>query len=99
MNELQKHSLEEWSMGDRRDVLLLHGDTVGHRTFAALSQGDYDATEFNCAMARLDELGVPRQDEQGRPYSIVGRVNLLWKRVIRAESDLETIALRHNIIP
>lgn len=54
-------------------------------------------TEYDCAMMRLDELGVPREDEGGNGYSIVGRINILWKRAVKAESDLETINLRHGI--
>lgn len=54
-------------------------------------------TEYNCAMMRLDDLGVPREDEGGNEYSIVGRINILWERAARAESGLETINLRHGI--
>lgn len=53
--------------------------------------------EYDIAMMRLDELGVPREDEGGDRYSIVGRINILWKRAVKAESDLETINLRHGI--
>ncbi len=52
--------------------------------------------EYDCAMMKLDELGVPREDEGGNGYSIVGRINLLAKRAVKAESDLETINLRHG---
>ena len=54
-------------------------------------------TEYDCAMMRLDDLGVPRENDSGDRYSIVGRINVLWKRAVRAESDLETINLRHGI--
>jgi hypothetical protein len=38
------------------------------------------STEFSCAMRKLDDLGIPRKDEEGETYSIVGRINLLAKR-------------------
>lgn len=54
-------------------------------------------TEYDCAMIKLDDLGVPREDEGGNAYSIVGRIGILWKRAAKAESDVETIKLRHGV--
>lgn len=43
--------------------------------------------EYDCAMMRLDELGVPNElHPDGDRLSIVGRINLLWRRALKAEN-------------
>lgn len=48
--------------------------------FVALENLRWDAGEFHCAMEFLDKINVPRQDEKGRTYSIVGRICELMRQ-------------------
>ena len=57
----------------------------------------YKATEYSCAMFQLDQLGAPTESPTGEELSIVGRIKALGRRMIKAESDLETIKLRYDV--
>lgn len=37
---------------------------------------EYWAEEYECAMKHLDDLNIPREDEYGNKYSIVGRIDI-----------------------
>ena len=66
--------------------------------FALRAEAEWRATEYDCAQMRLDDIGVPTElVEGGDRLSIVGRINILWRRALKAESDLETINLRHGV--
>ena len=66
--------------------------------FALRAEAEWKATEYDIAQMRLDEIGVPTELHQGGDrLSIVGRINILWRRAMKAESDLETINLRHGL--
>ena len=68
------------------------------RDFVARAEAEHKATDHDIASARLDELGIPSQEHEGGDrLSLTGRINILWRRSVRAESDLETISLRHGI--
>jgi hypothetical protein len=62
------------------------------------AEAEWKATEYDIAQMHLDEIGVPTELHQGGDrLSIVGRINILWRRAMKAESDLETINLRHGL--
>lgn len=83
---------------ERVDHLRQFIDGVNESDFALRENADWKATEYDCAMMRLDDLGVPTElYDGGDKISIVGRINLLWRRAVKAESDLETINLRNSI--
>ena len=66
--------------------------------FALRAEAEWKATDYDIAQMRLDEIGVPTELHQGGDrLSIVGRINILWRRAMKAESDLETINLRHGL--
>jgi hypothetical protein len=66
--------------------------------FSLRAEAEWKATEYDCAQMRLDDMGIPTElHEGGDRLSIVGRINILWRRALKAESDLETINLRHGI--
>ena len=50
--------------------------------------------DLECVHLYLDDKKVPRQDNNGETYSIVGRIKQLESRMIKESSDLETEYLR-----
>ena len=50
--------------------------------------------DLECVHLYLDDKKVPRQDNKGETYSIVGRIKQLESRMIKEFSDLETEYLR-----
>jgi hypothetical protein len=50
--------------------------------------------DLECVHLYLDDKEVPRQDDKGETYSIVGRIKQLENRMIKESSDLETEYLR-----
>lgn len=78
LNELQIEAIENWD-GNKILSINPNGSTT-HQGFAERQQESYDATEFWCAMQKLDDLNVPRIDESnGQTYSVVGRIMWLAK--------------------
>lgn len=50
-----------------------------------------------CFNHHLDTLGIPRADDRGNQYSIVGRVKLLEKQHLKTLSELESHYLKNAI--
>lgn len=44
----------------------------------------------------LDCRGIPRLNEEGQEYSIVGRINLLETKMLKDFSDRESELLKNN---
>ena len=83
LTNFHAEGIENWGseFGDKEVLQLFppknEGDTgsYGQISFENLANQEYQSTEFWCAMQKLDDLGVPREDSgNGEKYSIVGRI-------------------------
>jgi hypothetical protein len=91
LSDLQIEAIKNW---DGEKVLSLEpneGYTL--QDFALKEEERYGATEFWCAMQKLDDLKVPRTDKEGKEYSIVGRIKRLEEIYLKKMSELETMYL------
>lgn len=53
--------------------------------------------EIWCVHEYLDQLKIPREDSEGKKYSIVGRIKQLEKNNLKQISELETFYLMENL--
>ncbi len=80
ISKLQQESIDGWLAKNEKGMcLILYPDPnrVGYQSFSNMEWDKFDSTEFRCAMRYLDDLGVPRADDDGQEYSIVGRIKYL----------------------
>lgn len=50
-----------------------------------------------CVHKYLDDINIPRNDGDGKQYSIVGRIKMLQENYLKQMSDLETTYLNNDI--
>jgi hypothetical protein len=93
-DELNEYTSNRVEAGQLRQAVVVPSTS----DFALRAEAEWKATEYDIAQMHLDEIGVPTELHQGGDrLSIVGRINILWRRAMKAESDLETINLRHGL--
>ncbi len=93
-DELNEYTSNRVEAGQLRQAVVVPSTS----DFALRAEAEWKATDYDIAQMRLDEIGVPTELHQGGDrLSIVGRINILWRRAMKAESDLETINLRHGL--
>ena len=93
-DELNEYTSNRVEAGQLRQAVVVPSAS----DFALRAEAEWKATDYDIAQMRLDEIGVPTELHQGGDrLSIVGRINILWRRAMKAESDLETINLRHGL--
>ena len=81
LKKIHKDELNDW---DGTGIISFCNNpvSVGYTTVKQENERNYNSTEFWCAMQILDDLKVPRKEiSTGEPYSIVGRIMWLSKRV------------------
>jgi hypothetical protein len=77
LSEIQKVVIQDWD-GERILSISPNGST--HlQSFQSKQTESYQSEEFWCAMKVLDDLGIPRVDERGQTYSIVGRIMFMTR--------------------
>lgn len=81
LTDFQKEAIDYFLNEETEtDLLILNRknpDVVGHKTFKQQAEDEFNATEFWLAMQYLDDIGIPREDDDGQTYSIVGRIKYL----------------------
>jgi len=79
LSELQIEGIKNW---DGEKVLSIKPNgAYGLQDFAMAEEQRYNSTEFWCAMQKLDDLKIPRiEEETGKTFSIVGRIVWLAKQ-------------------
>lgn len=79
LSDLQIEGIKNW---DGEKVLSIEPrGAYGLQDFAMKEEERYNSTEFWCAMQKLDDLKVPRiEEETGKTFSIVGRIMWLAKQ-------------------
>ena len=79
LSELQIEGIKNW---DGKKVLSIEPKgAYGLQDFEMREEQSYNSTEFWCAMQKLDDLKVPRiEEETGKTFSIVGRIMWLAKQ-------------------
>lgn len=93
-DELNEYTSNRVEAGQLRQAVVVPSTS----DFALRAEAEWKATDYDIAQMHLDEIGVPTELHQGGDrLSIVGRINILWRRAMKAESDLETINLRHGL--
>ena len=93
-DELNEYTSNRVEAGQLRQAVVVPSTS----DFALRAEAEWKATDYDIAQMRLDEIGVPTELHQGGDrLSIVGRIDILWERAVKAESDLETINLRHGL--
>jgi len=93
-DELNEYTSNRVEAGQLRQAVVVPSTS----DFALRAEAEWKATEYDIAQMHLDDIGVPTELHQGGDMlSIVGRINILWRRAMKAESDLETINLRHGL--
>ena len=71
--ESGKHGVYESTWG----ALRAYFDAVASQNIYYHHNIHLDAEEYGCAMMVLDDMKIPRADESGKVYSLVGRINHL----------------------
>jgi len=79
LSPLQKACIDKWVLDNEEKCLILnpHNNTVSYKPFLTIAEDEYNGQEYGFAMKYLDELGIPREDEEGQAYSIIGRIKYL----------------------
>ena len=72
LTKLQEESLYNW---DGKSVITIFPNgSIGECSFKHYADMQHKAEEYDSAMKALDDMDVPRADEKGYEYSIVGRI-------------------------
>lgn len=89
LTDLHKQGIEEWGKDfGKSEVLQLYPKgSLGKISFASLAEQEYQSTEFWCAMEFLDDLEVPRGNEKGENYSIVGRLAWMSRNKVKEVAE------------
>jgi len=85
LSDLHKEGIKEWGkdFGESEVLQLFPKGPLGKISFSTLAEQEHQSTEFWCAMKVLDDLEVPREDESGKSYSIVGRIAWMTRNKVK----------------
>lgn len=75
---LQQNRIDKW---DGSQVLSLFPEgRVGSMSFKSHGETNRSSEEYHCAMKVLDDLKVPRNNDEGEEFSIVGRIQWISEK-------------------
>jgi len=57
-------------------------ECVSFTSFEQLEKDKFQSEEFWCAMKILDDMKIPREDNEGKTYSLVGRIKQLHNKIL-----------------